>query len=340
LTVEYGWDEIMGFSISLLALVILIALPLAVAGAGWHVLLGVVIPYVAVGTFILGIILRVVKWARSPVPFRIVTTCGQQRSLPWIKGSKLESPAGTLGVIGRMALEVLFFRSLFRNTGAELKSGPRILYGSNKWLWLGGMAFHWSFLIILLRHLRFFSEPVPSLVLWLQDLDGFFQIGVPFFLVSDLVLTAAVGFLLLRRLVSPRIRYISLAADYFPLLLILGIATTGVLMRYLLKTDLVAVKELAMRLVLFEPKAVAGLSPLFYTHLFLVSVLVAYFPFSKLMHMGGIFLSPTRNLANNSRAVRHINPWNYPVKVHTYEEWEDEFRDKLKGAGMPVERES
>jgi hypothetical protein len=54
--------------------------------------------------------------------------------------------------------------------------------------------------------------------------------------------------------------------------------------------------------------------------------------------MAGIFLSPTRNLANNSRAKRHINPWNYEVRVHTYEEWEDEFREKMKSAGLPVEK--
>ena len=81
------------------------------------------------------------------------------------------------------------------------------------------------------------------------------------------------------------------------------------------------------------------ISPLFYGHLFLVCVLLAYFPFSKLMHMAGVFLSPTRNLANNNRAVRHVNPWDYPVKVHTYEEYEDEFRDKMKAAGIPVEKE-
>ena len=49
------------------------------------------------------------------------------------------------------------------------------------------------------------------------------------------------------------------------------------------------------------------------------------------MHMGGVFLSPTRNLANNSRSRRHVNPWNYPVKTHTYAEWEEEFRDKIDG---------
>jgi hypothetical protein len=55
------------------------------------------------------------------------------------------------------------------------------------------------------------------------------------------------------------------------------------------------------------------------------------------MHMGGVFMSPTRNSRNNSRAKRHINPWNYPVKAHTYEEWEDEFKDAIKEAGLPLE---
>jgi hypothetical protein len=57
------------------------------------------------------------------------------------------------------------------------------------------------------------------------------------------------------------------------------------------------------------------------------------------MHMGGVFMSPTRNLRNDSRAKRHINPWSYPVKVHTYGEWEDEFKDAIKEAGLPLERE-
>jgi len=135
------------------------------------------------------------------------------------------------------------------------------------------------------------------------------------------------------------VKYISLAADYFPLFLILTIAATGVLMRYFSKVHIVGVKELAMGLVSFSPAIPEGVGVLFYIHLFLVCVLFAYFPFSKLMHMGGVFLSPTRNLANNSRAVRHINPWNYPVHVHTYEEYEDDFREKMKKAGLPVEKE-
>ncbi|MDP6178633.1 MAG: hypothetical protein QGG48_01940, partial [Desulfatiglandales bacterium] len=95
---------------------------------------------------------------------------------------------------------------------------------------------------------------------------------------------------------------------------------------------------LAIGLVSFHPLIPGGIGVLFFIHLFLVSLLIAYFPFSKLMHFAGIFLSPTRNLSNNSRMVRHLNPWNYPVKVHTYEEYEDEFRDKMVEAELPVEK--
>jgi nitrate reductase gamma subunit len=330
----------MNFWVALLAVVVMILLGILGANVpALHFLFGVAVPYAAIVIFLTGIIYRIMKWAKSPVPFHIVTTTGQQKSLPWIKSSKLDCPSTSLGVIGRMALEVLLFRSLFRNTKAELRNGPQLLYGGNKWLWLGGLAFHWSFLIIFLRHYRFFAEPVPLFVTWLEGLDGFMQIGVPVLYVTDIVILAAITYLFLRRIFSPQIKYISLLSDYFPLLLIGSIAMTGVLMRYFFKTDIVAVKELAMRLVSFQPMVPEGLGVLFYIHLFLVSALFSYFPFSKLMHMGGIFLSPTRNLANNSRMKRHVNPWDYPVKVHTYAEWEDEFRDKMIASGLPVEKE-
>jgi nitrate reductase gamma subunit len=311
-----------------------------VESAGLHTLFGVVFPYAAMVIFIVGIVYKIVRWAMVPVPFRIPTTCGQQKSLPWIKHSKLENPTSTLGVIGRMILEVLFFRSLFRNTRTEIRrDGPRVAYASNKWLWLGGMFFHWSMLIILLRHLRFFTEPVPGAVTLLQDVDGFLQVGVPVFYATTILFLLAVIWLFLRRVVSPQLRYISLANDYFPLFLILGIGMTGFLMRHLMKTDIVAVKQLALGLLSFNPAAPVEASGMFYAHLFLVCVLFAYFPFGKLTHMAGVFLSPTRNLANNNRMVRHINPWDYPVKVHTYEEYEEEFGEKMKKAGVPLDKE-
>jgi len=301
-------------------------------------LLAVVVPYVAMATFLAGVAWRVVYWSLAPVPFRIPTTCGQQKSLPWIKASWLESPSTTAGVIARMALEILLFRSLFRNTRSKIQEGPRLLHSEAKWLWLGAIAFHWSFLFILLRHLRFLVEPVPRLALLLESIDGFFQVGAPVVYLTDLAILASLLYLLLRRLRDPQVRYISLLTDYFALFLLLGIAISGVWMRYFSRVDVVAVKQLALGLATFSPAVPRNPSALFLAHLALVSTLAAYFPFSKLMHMGGVFLSPTRNLANNNRLKRHVNPWNYPVKVHTYEEWEDEFRDKMVAAGLPVER--
>ncbi|MGD0282429.1 MAG: menaquinol oxidoreductase, partial [Dissulfurispiraceae bacterium] len=137
----------------LLAVITLILLVVAgVQFANLQFLFGIIIPYAALATFVAGIIYRVLKWAGSPVPFCIPTTCGQQKSLPWIKQNKLENPSGLPGVIGRMALEVFFFRSLFRNIKTEMRAGAKVVYGSDKWLWLAGLSFHWSFLIILLRH--------------------------------------------------------------------------------------------------------------------------------------------------------------------------------------------
>jgi len=330
----------MGLLFSFFAVITLGVIVFAgVKAAHLQYLFGVVIPYAAFLIFIIGIIYRVVQWGRIPVPFRIPTTAGQEKSFPWIKHNKIDNPFTSLGVIVRMAFEVLLFRSLFRNTKAELRDGPKLSYGSTKWLWLGGLAFHYTFLVILIRHLRLFTEPVPYVITLMESLDGFFQVAAPVLYLSDLIFLGAVTYLFLRRVIIPQMYYISLAADYFPLFLIGAIGASGVLMRYFLKTDVVGIKELTMGLITFSPVVPQTIGTLFYIHLFLVSALFAYFPMSKLMHMAGVFLSPTRNLANNNRAVRHVNPWNYPVKVHTYEEYEDEFREKMKAVGIPVEKE-
>jgi nitrate reductase gamma subunit len=322
--------------------VVLLLAGLAFVGgqvAPLRMVFGVIVPGAAIVIFLLGVIHRIILWARSPVPFRITTTCGQEKSLPWIKAGWLESPYTTAGVVTRMALEVGLFRSLFRNTKAELREGPRLVFGEDKFLWLAALAFHWSFLVIFLRHLRFFMEPVPAFVNVLATVDGFFQVGTPVLYVTDVIIVVALGYLLLRRLWNPQVRYVSLFFDYFALFLLLGLVLSGIFMRYFTRIDTVAVKQLALGLVTFSPVIPKEVGSLFFVHLFFLSVLVACFPFSKLMHMGGVFLSPTRNLANTNRMKRHVNPWNYPVKVHTYEEWEEEFRDKIKTAGLPLERE-
>jgi len=353
----------MNFILGILFSIVMVSILALIPWVGVWVLdlryvFGVVIPYAAIIIFILGIIFKVIRWSLSPNPYRIPTTAGQQKSLPWIKQNKIDNPSSILGVLGRMFFEVFLFRSLFRNTSFEFRKGLKITYEWEKWLWIAALAFHYSFLVVVLRHLRFFTEPMPGFVHLLESLDGFLEMGivpfsgfmVPGMLISGFVLLGAVTYLFLRRIYVPHTRYISLPADYFPLFLILGIAGTGVLMRYMgafmqfafntdwLTVPVVQVKELGIGLITGNPVVPEEIGTLFFIHLFLVCVLLFYFPFSKLMHMGGIFLSPTRVLANNSRAVRHVNPWDYPVKTHTYDEYEDDFREKMIEAGLPVEK--
>ena len=317
----------------------LIALAWLGASSGAEYLIGVVVPYAAFLAFVLGIVLKVVDWAKSPVPFRIPTTAGQEKSLPWVKHQPLDNPYTGGQTVMRMLLEVFTFRSLFRNTQMayhQTADGPKVRYGAEYLLWINALLFHYSFLVVVLWHLRFFIDPVPALVGYIELVDGFVEVGLPGLLISGVMLFAAAGYLINRRIVNAHVRYISLAQDYFPLLLILAIAATGIMMRYWFKVDMIAVKELTMGLISFRPVIPEGIGALFYIHLFLVSVLLGYFPFSKLMHAPGVLMSPTRNMANNSRAVRHINPWNYPVKVHTYAEYEDEFREVMAEAGLPL----
>jgi nitrate reductase gamma subunit len=335
------------YMVSLIAVIVLflIAYVGTQQGAGLQMVFGIIVPYLAVILFVVGFARRVMGWSRSAVPFRITTTCGQQSSLPWFKQAKIDNPSSTFGVIVRMFLEIVCFRSLFRNSRMKLKSGPHLTYQLELFLWIGALAFHYAFFVVVVRHLRFFTEPVPFFVTLTENVDSFFRIevlydaiqqGLPGVYISGLVLLAAALYLFLRRVFIPQVRYISLAADFFPLFLIMGIALSGIFMRYFTKVDIVAIKELTMGLVTFRPTIPAGVSALFFAHIFLVSTLLAYFPFSKLMHLGGVFLSPTRNMTGNTRQVRHVNPWNYPVKVHTYDEYEDDFREKMVEAGLPV----
>ena len=111
------------------------------AASGMDRAFGVWIPYIAITLFLGGLIWRVLGWANVPVPFRIPTTCGQQKSFDWIKQEKLDNPDTTLRVVGRMALEVLLFRSLLSNTTSEIMGKRKLVYGVALSLWLAAIAF-------------------------------------------------------------------------------------------------------------------------------------------------------------------------------------------------------
>jgi [DsrC]-trisulfide reductase subunit M len=200
------------------------------------------------------------------------------------------APKTLRGVTARMAGEVLIFRSLFK---------------SDRALWFGAWAFHGALLLILMRHLRYLLYPVPDWLIALQPL------GVA----AGIVFLIAGAYLFLRRIVVFPVRSISLLSDYVAILLLLAIGATGMGMKFLHPVDLLAVKAFILGLVTLNPAPVPE-DALFLTHFGLVLLLVAYFPFSQLVHAGGIFFSPTRNQRDDARLRRYVNPWDpHPLPI-------------------------
>jgi nitrate reductase gamma subunit len=156
---------------------------------------------------------------------------------------------------------------------------------------------------------------------------------------TTLVFPVALALLLGRRLVLPRLRYLSLAADYLPLLLLLAIATTGIVMRHLARTDVTQVKQLTLGLAGFSLVLPSRADTWLCMHVFLVGLLLVTFPLGKLMHMPGVLLSPTLTMANVNRVCRHINVRNPKVEILHYADYEAAFRERMVEAGLPVEKE-
>jgi nitrate reductase gamma subunit len=224
--------------------------------------------YVATVILIVGLVLRIKKYAQTPAPLKIPT---------------MPAPLTETGVAMRMAREVVFFESLFK---------------SNKWIWIFGYLFHFGMLLVLLRHLRYFTEPVWFWVNWIQ----------PFGKYAAFAMLAGLLGLWARRFLVDRIRYISTPSDHLMLALLVGIAMSGLGMTYLAHTDIVAVKGFFLGLMRFSPQPLPS-DPLLLVHLGLVATLMIIFPVSKLLHAPGVFFSPTRNQVDNARERRHLAPW-------------------------------
>ena len=86
--------------------------------------------YLAAAILIIGLTRKIVQYAKTPAPLKIPTT---------------PAPTTTAGVVYRMAKEVIFFESLFKST---------------KWTWMFSVLFHLSLLFVLMRHFRYFIEPI------------------------------------------------------------------------------------------------------------------------------------------------------------------------------------
>jgi [DsrC]-trisulfide reductase subunit M len=224
--------------------------------------------YVATLVFVVGLFYRISVYTRTPAPLKIPTT---------------PAPITTGGVVWRMVREVFLFESLFK---------------ANLWTWGLGWMFHASLVLVLLRHLRYFTEPVWSWVAFIQ----------PFGMYAGITMMIGVAGLWARRIFVERIRYISTPSDHLMLALFLVIGLSGLMMRFVVHGDVIAVKGFMLGLMHFDLQPLPS-NMLLYAHLSLVALLMMIFPVSKLLHAPGLFFSPSRNQADNPRDKRHISGW-------------------------------
>ena len=223
--------------------------------------------YLATAIFVVGLAYRIRLYARTPAPLKIPTT---------------PAPITQSGVVLRLTKEVVLFESLFK---------------ANKWTWLFGWIFHFAMLLVVLRHLRYFTEPVWFWVNWIQS----------FGMYAGFAMLAGLAALWGRRFLVERVRYISGPSDHLMLLLLIGIAATGLMMKYVAHTDIISLKQFTLGLIYFDWQPIPA-DPVLLVHLGLVLIVMLIFPFSKLLHAPGVFFSPSRNQADNSREKRYVAP--------------------------------
>lgn len=224
--------------------------------------------YVATVLLIVGTGMKVLKYARTPAPLKIPVS---------------PAPRTKRGVWFRMFKEVAFFQSLFK---------------SNKWIWIFAVLFHLGMLLVVLRHIRYFIQPVWW---WVELIQ-------PFGVYASFAMLIGLGGLLLRRIILPRIRYISSPSDYLMLILFLGIVITGMMMKFVMGTDVLMVKAFFLGLMRFQILELP-MQPGVLIHLALVAILMIIFPISKLMHAPGVFFAPSRTQVDNAREFRHLSAW-------------------------------
>ena len=224
--------------------------------------------YAATAIVVVGVALKMRVYARTPAPLKIPTT---------------PAPTTTGGVVLRLTREVVFFESLFKGS---------------KWTWLFGWLFHASLLLVLLRHLRYFQDPVWAPIVFVQFFGTY----------AGLTMVAGLAGLWARRFLVDRVRYISTPSDHLHLALLIAIGLSGLTMRFVAHTDIVAVKAFMLGLMRLSIQPLPA-DPLLLLHLTLVALLLIIFPISKLLHAPGLFFSPTRMQIDNPREARHLASW-------------------------------
>lgn len=226
---------------------------------GIQFLIGSILPYITVIVFTAGMIYRIKVWSKMPKPKMTLY------------------PRPDTGIISQVLRDVFLFPTLFK---------------SNKTLWAGAWIFHISLFFIFIGHFRVVTD-FP----WLWNLMGMSPEAVDKMSmtsggIAGIIIMLSVIFLIFRRIGVQRVREISGFGDYLVMFIILAILMTGNYMRFFQHFDLNDTRTYFFGLATFSSFAMPT-SNMFVMHFFLGQLLIIFVPFSKILHLGGIFFSQT-----------------------------------------------
>lgn len=220
---------------------------------------GVVLPYVTIVVFIVGIVYRIRKWNKAAV--------GKMTLFP--------APATSSEKWKRILKEVLIFKQLF---------------DGNRSLWAGTWVFHAALALIIVGHSRVVTDfPLLWSALGMSNANVDSMSNIVGGGAGVVVLAMGI-YLLVRRFTVQRVAEVSDIEDYVSLGLILAIIISGDILRFGPHFDLNLSREYFAGLLTFSGGPVPS-SPYFLLHLFLGQVLIMWVPFSKFLHIPGLFYS-------------------------------------------------
>jgi len=222
--------------------------------------MGSVLPYGAFSVFLGGVLFRVSGWLRTPVPFQLTL---------------FSVPRNRIGKICLIFSEVLLCRTLFRQ---------------DKLLWVWVWLFHLSLFMVIFGHLFgiFYLRDQFCLVGFRPEQSQVLSVFLGG--IWGTLMALSLLALLYRRIFNLEVRRLSSPDSYFDLLLLLAITLTGIFMYAPgFHPELHDVRAYMAGLLLFDPIPLPH-SPIFVAHFLLVSLLLLYFPFSRLVHLAGFLV--------------------------------------------------
>lgn len=211
-----------------------------------------ILPYIAIAIFVLGTAYRLWAWFKTPVPLNI-------NLAPTKRTWK--------GAVGKVTAEVVAFTSLFRN---------------DKSLWVIAWSMH-IFALIILLGTHFFGLIDAGVDMWTSYTIPGGKVIIYVAALFSFPLIAALLVLLFKRLLTPKVRRITVPTDYVALGLVLAHILGGVYMSFFTELDMAKVMEWGLGLATFHPVIIEG-SWIFAVHVTTAFALFMYFPFSKLFH--------------------------------------------------------